>query len=86
MLNFCDFIQVFVFTRNHHLKKTQINPEFSDFSVYQGWDDFRDRSVVCQDISKVPCFVNNTTDISVLIRIFHNSLNSVKVPCFVNLR
>ena len=21
MLNFCDFIQVFVFTRNHHLKK-----------------------------------------------------------------
>ena len=22
MLNFCDFIQVFVFTRNHHLKDT----------------------------------------------------------------
>ena len=22
MLNFCDFIQVFVFTRNHHLKRT----------------------------------------------------------------
>ena len=22
MLNFCDFIQVFVFTRNHHLKVT----------------------------------------------------------------
>ena len=22
MLNFCDFIQVFVFTRNHHLKMT----------------------------------------------------------------
>ena len=21
MLNFCDFIQVFVFTRNHHLKQ-----------------------------------------------------------------
>ena len=21
MLNFCDFIQVFVFTRNHHLKR-----------------------------------------------------------------
>ena len=21
MLNFCDFIQVFVFTRNHHLKE-----------------------------------------------------------------
>ena len=24
MLNFCDFIQVFVFTRNHHLKTVQI--------------------------------------------------------------
>ena len=23
MLNFCDFIQVFVFTRNHHLKIDQ---------------------------------------------------------------
>ena len=32
------------------IKKTQINPEFSNFSVYQGWDDFRDQSVVCQDI------------------------------------
>ena len=41
--------------------------------------------MVCQDISKVPCFVNNTTDISVLIGIFRNSVNSVKVPCFVNL-
>ena len=25
MLNFCDFIQVFVFTRNHHLKANKIN-------------------------------------------------------------
>ena len=33
---------------------------------------------------KVPCFVNNTTDISILIGIFRNSVNSVKVPCFVN--
>ena len=65
------------------IKKTQINPEFSNFSVYQGWADFRDQSVVCQDISKLPCIVNNTTDISVLIGIFRNS---VKVPCFVNLR
>ena len=24
MLNFCDFIQVFVFTRNHHLKETNL--------------------------------------------------------------
>ena len=23
MLNFCDFIQVFVFTRNHHLNRKQ---------------------------------------------------------------
>ena len=41
-----------------------------------------DQSMVCQDISKVLCFLNNTTDISVLIGIFRNS---VKVPCFVNL-
>ena len=65
------------------IKKTQINPEFSNFSVYQGWVDFCDQSVVCQDISKVPCFVSNTTDISVLTGIFRNS---VKVPCFVNLQ
>ena len=25
MLNFCDFIQVFVFTRNHHLKLKTAN-------------------------------------------------------------
>ena len=25
MLNFCDFIQVFVFTRNHHLKITHFS-------------------------------------------------------------
>ena len=35
------------------IKKTQINPEFSIFSMYQGWDYFRDQSVVCQDTSKV---------------------------------
>ena len=64
------------------IKKTQINPEFSNFSVYQGLDNFCDLSVVCQDISKVLRFVNNTTDISVHIGIFRNS---VKVPCFVNL-
>ena len=68
------------------IKKTQINPEFFNFSVYQGLDDFCDQSVVCQNISKVSCFLNNTTDISVLIGIFRNSVNSVKVPCFVNLR
>ena len=88
------------------IKNKQINPEFSNFSVYQGWDDFRDQSVVCQDISKfralltiprtfpylsefsvIPLsqfrvFVNNTTDISVLIGICRNSV--IKVPCFVN--
>ena len=67
------------------IMKIQINSEFSNFSVYQGWDNFRDQSVVCQDISKDPCFVNNITDISVRIGIFRNSMNSVKVPCFVNL-
>ena len=68
------------------IKKTQINLEFFNFSVDQGWDDFRDLSMVCQDISTVLCFVNNTTDISVLTGIFRNSVNSMKVPCFVNLR
>ena len=29
MLNFCDFIQVFVFTTNHHLKK--INEKISNY-------------------------------------------------------
>ena len=28
MLNFCDFIQVFVFTRNHHLKEILVVLEF----------------------------------------------------------
>ena len=51
------------------IKKTQINPEYFNFSVYQGWDNVCDQSVVCQDISKVPCFLNNTTDISVVMGI-----------------
>ena len=29
-LNFCDFIQVFVFTRNHHLKPKTTNQTSSD--------------------------------------------------------
>ena len=29
MLNFCDFIQVFVFTRNHHLNIQNFGPELS---------------------------------------------------------
>ena len=33
MLNFCDFIQVFVFTRNHHLKQaTSIKQACIQFS------------------------------------------------------
>ena len=31
---------------------------------------------------KCPCFVNNSTDISVLVGIFRNSI--IKVPCIVN--
>ena len=27
MLNFCDFIQVYVFTKNHHLKENLNNPK-----------------------------------------------------------
>ena len=32
MLNICDFIQVFVFTRNHHLKEEKSFKGFSIFS------------------------------------------------------
>ena len=32
MLNFCDFIQVFVLTRNHHLKEKKSFKGFSIFS------------------------------------------------------
>ena len=38
MLNFCDFIEVFVFTRNHHLKITfnfPINRPISDGEILQ---------------------------------------------------
>ena len=33
MLNFCDFIQVFVFTRNHHLKQIQLIPVISNTDI-----------------------------------------------------
>ena len=34
MLNFCDFIQVFVFTRNHHLKYFNLTlVEMCDYKV-----------------------------------------------------
>ena len=37
MLNFCDFIQVFVFTRNHHLK-SMFSPDHSaDIFMAQYW-------------------------------------------------
>ena len=35
MLNFCDFIQVFVFTRNHHLNENALNSEGS-LMYYKG--------------------------------------------------
>ena len=31
MLNFCDFIQVFVFTRNHHLKVSAVGRNGNPF-------------------------------------------------------
>ena len=39
MLNFCDFIQVFVFTPNHHLKKNilPLYRHFSDLSPFAGF-------------------------------------------------
>ena len=35
MLNFCDFIQVFVFTRNHHLKSVSSVPTASMFGFVE---------------------------------------------------
>ena len=36
MLNFCDFIQVFVFTRNHHLN-CQKKPVFASVKKYMSF-------------------------------------------------
>ena len=39
MLNFCDFIQVFVFTRNHHLKRycfhQNLNLKLKDVLIFK---------------------------------------------------
>ena len=35
MLNFCDFIQVFVFNRNHHLKRMKVYPYPSETLLQQ---------------------------------------------------
>ena len=35
MLNFCDFIQFYVFTTNHHLNQSECN--FSDRIVFKCW-------------------------------------------------
>ena len=35
MLNFCDFIQVFVFTTNHHIKpRAELRPKYSNLSAH----------------------------------------------------
>ena len=36
MLNFCDFIQVFVFTRNHHLKANAVSGHISSYCAFRG--------------------------------------------------
>ena len=46
MLNFCDFIQVFVFTRNHHLKVR----EGSDYIL---WNKFAPTGAVVSPAEKV---------------------------------
>ena len=37
ILNFCDFIQVFVFTTNHHLKKSDFFYTIWDFHEHVSW-------------------------------------------------
>ena len=41
MLNFCDFIQVFVFTRNHHLKPKIF---VSSIQMYEAYENCRQGS------------------------------------------
>ena len=41
MLNFCDFIQVYVFTTNHHLKRTIIeHGAIESFGTYYSIADY----------------------------------------------
>ena len=35
MLKFCDFIQVFVFTRNHHLNLIKVSAIVEKFGMYR---------------------------------------------------
>ena len=34
MLKFCDFIQVYVFTSNHHLKIQVVSTDFSENGIF----------------------------------------------------
>ena len=40
VLNFCDFIQVFVFTRNHHLKLSVVKKQIFIGTDYMNMDMF----------------------------------------------
>ena len=63
------------------IKKTQINPEFSNLAVYQGWDDFRDQSVFVKIYQKFRILLT----IHCHFLTYRHFRNSVTVPCFVNL-
>ena len=44
MLNFCDFIQVFVFTRNHHLNKSTIS-SWVKFTIKKAYKSISNRHI-----------------------------------------
>ena len=55
MLNFYDFIQVYVFTTNHHLKCTVLAPSqsvYQSFVLVKGHCDFLKKTAgICQELS-----------------------------------
>ena len=65
MLNFCDFIQVYVFTRNHHLKlqeygQTAALQHFFQIYCHNAVPEVA-KPRITQPISKKKTFTNNTS-------------------------
>ena len=60
MINFCDFIQVFVFTRNHHLKR-HFYVLFSIFSVPINHCQIRGEAVIMCVDDQIKMFTSHKT-------------------------
>ena len=64
MLNFCDFIQVFVFTRNHHLKELRL-PE-----LLLCWEEKRLAAILSSETIEKNKY-NHDTSVGFLLYILH---------------